>query len=128
MPLAGLPFDASAGIVPNDEGRVLREGQPSPGEYVAGWIKRGPTGVIGTNRPCAKQTAAALVADAPLLLARSLPADPLDGLRALGADPVAWSGWEAIEAAETELGRSLDRPTVKIADWAGLLTAARPIV
>jgi ferredoxin--NADP+ reductase len=128
VPLAGLPFDASAGIVPNDAGRVLRDGQPSPGEYVAGWIKRGPTGVIGTNRPCAKQTAAALVADAPLLLARALPADPLEGLRALGADPVEWSGWEAIEAAEAELGRSLDRATVKIPDWAGLLTAARPIL
>jgi ferredoxin--NADP+ reductase len=126
VPLDGLPFDAGRGIVPNDEGRVLRDGQPSPGEYVAGWIKRGPTGVIGTNRPCAKQTAAALVADAPLLRGRELPGDPLDGLRALGLDPVEWSGWQAIEAAEAELGRSLDRPTVKIPDWAGLLTAARP--
>lgn len=126
VPLPGLPFDAARGIVPNDGGRVLRDGQPSPGEYVAGWIKRGPTGVIGTNRPCAKQTAAALEADAPSLSARELHGDPLDGLRALGADPVEWSGWEAIEAAEAELGRSLDRPTVKIPDWAGLLTAARP--
>ncbi|WP_329310130.1 FAD-dependent oxidoreductase [Streptomyces sp. NBC_01262] len=126
VPLPGLPFDTRRGIVPNDEGRVLRDGRPSPGEYVAGWIKRGPTGVIGTNRPCAKQTAAALVADTALLRARDLPGDPLDGLRVLGAEPVEWSGWEAIEAAEAELGRSLDRTTVKIADWAGLLTAARP--
>lgn len=134
VPLAGLPFDVRAGIVPNAGGRVLRDGRPSPGEYVAGWIKRGPTGVIGTNRPCAKQTAAAVVADAPSLLAGGLPGeasgavsgDPLEGLRALGADPVEWSGWEAIETAERALGRSLDRTTVKIADWAGLLSAARP--
>ncbi|MDX2704148.1 FAD-dependent oxidoreductase [Streptomyces sp. PA03-6a] len=127
VPLDGLPFDDRLGIVPNAEGRVLRGGAPSPGEYVAGWIKRGPTGVIGTNRPCAKQTAAALVTDARELLARrTADADPLDGLRALGQDPVEWTGWEAIEAAEAALGRSLDRATVKIADWEGLLAAARP--
>ncbi|MFD3455581.1 FAD-dependent oxidoreductase [Streptomyces sp. NPDC058691] len=123
--MEGLPFDEGLGIVPNEEGRVLRDGRRSPGEYVAGWIKRGPTGVIGTNRPCAKETAAALLADAGVLLARGeLPADPLEGLRASGQCPVEWSGWEAIEAAEAALGRSLDRSTVKIPDWAGLLAAA----
>ncbi|MFE0629897.1 FAD-dependent oxidoreductase [Streptomyces sp. NPDC058864] len=127
VPLEGLPFDERLGIVPNEEGRVLRAGVPSPGEYVAGWIKRGPTGVIGTNRPCAKQSAAALIADARELLARhTAAADPLEGLRALGQDPVEWTGWEAIEAAEAALGRSLNRTTVKIPDWEGLLAAARP--
>jgi ferredoxin/flavodoxin---NADP+ reductase len=124
--LPGLPFEEDRGVVPNEEGRVLREGAPSPGEYVAGWIKRGPTGVIGSNRPCAKQTAQALLADASGLLARPLAGDPVDGLRALGLEPVEWAGWEAIEAAEAELGRALDRTTVKIPDWAGLLAAARP--
>jgi ferredoxin/flavodoxin---NADP+ reductase len=122
--LAGLPFDAARGVVPNDGGRVLRHGMPSPGEYVAGWIKRGPTGVIGTNRPCAKETATALLADAGALGGRPL-GDPLDGLRATGADPVPWSGWLGIEAAEAALGASLDRRTVKIGDWDGLLAAAR---
>ncbi|MFJ4986688.1 FAD-dependent oxidoreductase [Streptomyces sp. NPDC088732] len=123
--MEGLPFDEALGIVPNEEGRVLRDGRRSPGEYVAGWIKRGPTGVIGTNRPCAKETASALLADAEALLARGeLPADPLEGLRAAGQRPVEWTGWEAIEAAEAELGRSLDRATVKIPDWSGLLAAA----
>ncbi|MGW3247042.1 FAD-dependent oxidoreductase [Streptomyces sp. NPDC001070] len=127
VPLDGLPFDDRLGIVPNEEGRVLRAGTRSPGEYVAGWIKRGPTGVIGTNRPCAKQTAAALIADADVLLARrTTAADPLEGLRALGQRPVEWTGWEAIEAAEAALGRSLNRGTVKIPDWEGLLAAARP--
>ena len=64
---AGLPFDPVRGTVPHAAGRVLRDGVPSPGEYVAGWIKRGPTGVIGTNRPCAKETVASLLEDAPLL-------------------------------------------------------------
>ncbi|NEA56011.1 FAD-dependent oxidoreductase [Streptomyces sp. SID13666] len=125
VPLPGLPFDERHAVVPNDGGRVLRDGVPSPGEYVAGWIKRGPTGVIGTNRPCAKQTVAALLEDVPRLLARSLPRDPLEALRSGGGDPVAWPGWLSIEAAEMALGRSLDRGTVKIQDWAGLLAAAR---
>ncbi|MET8682357.1 FAD-dependent oxidoreductase [Streptomyces sp. NPDC004647] len=124
VPLPGLPFDAERGTVPNAEGRVLRDGVPSPGEYVAGWIKRGPTGVIGTNRPCAKQTAGALLADAPTLTQRPVPEDPREALRRMGQEPVEWSGWQAIEAAEAELGRSLGRTTVKIPDWAGLLGAA----
>jgi ferredoxin--NADP+ reductase len=124
VPVPGLPFDQARGVVPHDSGRVLRDGTASPGEYVAGWIKRGPTGVIGTNRPCAKETVAALLADAPGLLARELPNDPLDALRAAGARPVPWSGWLSIEAAEAALGASLGRGTVKIPDWDGLLTAA----
>ncbi|MCA6092882.1 FAD-dependent oxidoreductase [Streptomyces sp. SCA3-4] len=125
VPIAGLPFDAERGTVPNDRGRVLREGVPSPGEYVAGWIKRGPTGVIGTNRSCAKETVASLLADAGALGARRLPRDPLEALRRAGQDPVQWPGWLGIEAAEAALGRRLGRGTVKIPDWNGLLTAAR---
>src|SRR3712207_2668209 len=49
-PLPGLPVDESSGTVPNEGGRVLRDGAVSPGEYVAGWIKRGPSGVVGTNK------------------------------------------------------------------------------
>nr|WP_202446913.1 NADP oxidoreductase [Streptomyces sp. SID5468] len=124
-PPAGLPFDAERGVVPNEGGRVLRDGRRSPGEYVAGWIKRGPTGVIGSNRPCAKETVAALLADADELRGRPLPGDPLAGLRALGASPVGWPGWQAIEAAERELGRRLERGPVKIPDWPGLLAAAK---
>jgi ferredoxin--NADP+ reductase len=125
-PLPGLPFDAQHGTVPHARGRVLRGGTPSPGEYVAGWIKRGPSGVIGSNRPCAKETAGSVLADLPSLAARSLPAaDPLDGLRAAGVAPVAWPGWLAIQQAEADLGRALSRGTVKIPDWEGLLAAAR---
>lgn len=97
----------------------------SPGEYVAGWIKRGPTGVIGSNRSCAKETVASLVEDAPLLVRGDVTADPLEALRASGQLPVEWDGWLSIERAEAELGRSLGRGRVKIPDWSGLLDAAR---
>ncbi|MCX4733795.1 FAD-dependent oxidoreductase [Streptomyces sp. NBC_01363] len=125
IPLPGLPFDPVRGTVPHLAGRVLRDGVPSPGEYVAGWIKRGPTGVIGSNRSCAKETVASLLDDAPLLARRPSAPDPVAALRAWGLRPVEWEGWLSIERAEAELGRSLGRERVKIPDWAGLLSAAR---
>ncbi|WP_055558069.1 FAD-dependent oxidoreductase [Streptomyces sp. NBRC 110028] len=125
VPLPGLPFDERRGTVPNAAGRVLRGGVPAPGEYVAGWIKRGPTGVIGTNRPCAKETVASLLADAGVLAARPVAEDPLAALRAAGVEPVEWTGWLRIEAAEAALGEALGRTRVKIPDWAELLGAAR---
>ncbi|WP_327312887.1 FAD-dependent oxidoreductase [Streptomyces sp. NBC_01235] len=124
--LEGLPFDPERGTVPQLAGRVLREGVVAPGEYVAGWIKRGPTGVIGTNRPCAKETATSLLEDAPDLVRRELPGDPLGLLRAAGAEPVEWAGWLGIERAEAELGASLGRGVVKLPDWASLRAAASP--
>ncbi|MGQ4451848.1 FAD-dependent oxidoreductase [Streptomyces griseus] len=123
--LPGLPFDPVRGTVPHTAGRVLRDGVPSPGEYVAGWIKRGPTGVIGSNRSCAKETVASLLEDAAGLTLRPAPADPLAVLRGWGLLPVEWAGWLSIERAEAELGRSLGRGPVKIPDWPGLLAAAR---
>jgi len=125
VPLEGLPFDTGHGTVPHLAGRILRDGAVSPGEYVAGWIKRGPTGVIGTNRPCAKETVTSLLEDAPVLVRRDLPGDPLAALRAEGVRPVEWAGWQAIERAEAQLGASLGRSVVKLPDWESLLTAAR---
>ncbi|MEV6405699.1 FAD-dependent oxidoreductase [Streptomyces bobili] len=124
VPLEGLPFDAERGTVPQLAGRVLRAGTPSPGEYVAGWIKRGPTGVIGTNRPCAKETVTSLLADSPALARRELPGDPLTLLRQAGAEPVGWAGWLAIERAEAAWGASLGRGVVKLPDWSALRSAA----
>ncbi|MEU4167348.1 FAD-dependent oxidoreductase [Streptomyces sp. NPDC026665] len=125
VPLDGMPFDAGRGTVPQRAGRVLRDGVVSPGEYVAGWIKRGPTGVIGTNRPCAKETVASLLEDAPHLVRREVADDPLAALRAEGTRPVEWAGWQAIERAEAELGARLGREVVKLPDWDALWTAAR---
>ncbi|MEU9918630.1 FAD-dependent oxidoreductase [Streptomyces sp. NPDC051001] len=125
VPLEGLPFDPATCTVPHLAGRVLREGIVAPGEYVAGWIKRGPTGVIGTNRPCAKETVTSLLEDAAALLGGELPGDPLAALRADGIEPVEWTGWCAIERAEAELGATLGRSVVKLPDWESLLAAAR---
>jgi ferredoxin--NADP+ reductase len=124
VPLEDLPFDPVTGTVPNLCGRVLREGAASPGEYVAGWIKRGPTGVIGTNRPCAKETATSVLEDAPALALRAVPDDPLPLLHAEGIHPVEWEGWESIERAEADLGAALGRGVVKLPDWQSLLKAA----
>ncbi|MFJ9848542.1 FAD-dependent oxidoreductase [Streptomyces sp. NPDC101150] len=124
-PQAGLPFDETRGTVPHLAGRVLRDGVPCPGVYVAGWIKRGPTGVIGTNRPCAKETTASLLADAAALAERETTDDPAAALARAGQPPVPWEGWLAIEAAEAEWGHRLGRGTVKLPDWERLLDAAR---
>ncbi|MGC5568052.1 FAD-dependent oxidoreductase [Streptomyces sp. FR-108] len=122
--LEGLPFDVDRGTVPHLAGRVLRAGSVAPGEYVAGWIKRGPTGVIGTNRPCAKETVTSLLDDAPALVRHGIVSDPLAALRSEGLRPVDWSGWQSIERAEAALGASLGRSVVKLPDWQALMRAA----
>ena len=63
LPLSGVPYDESTGRVPHAEGRVIRDGDFSADEYVTGWIKRGPTGVIGTNKSDAVETVTSLLAD-----------------------------------------------------------------
>ena len=97
-PIRDLPFDEAAAVVPNEGGRVV------PGAYVAGWIKRGPTGFIGTNKSCSLQTVQALVAD---FNAGKLT-DPVDKPAALTKlvyarqpDAVDSAGWRAIDAAES---------------------------
>jgi ferredoxin--NADP+ reductase len=133
VPLAGVPFDERSSTVPNAEGRVLGpDGAPLPGEYVAGWLKRGPTGVIGTNKSDAAQTVRSLLADlaggpgpgdVPLPRAGLLPypeAAPGSGgqaagsafgdlLAARGIRPVSYADWLRIEQAEAALGESLGR-------------------
>jgi len=126
QPLAGMPFDDRAGVIPNAAGRVLRDGEVVPGEYVAGWIKRGPTGVIGTNKRDAHETADSLLADGPLL-PRAEVRDPDALIRLLaerGVQVVTWQGWAAIEIAEAELGRSSGRKRAKIVDRDVLLRVA----
>jgi len=126
LPIAGMPFDERTGTVPNVAGRVLRAGRPISGEYVAGWIKRGPTGVIGTNKKDARETVTALLADAtssPRAPVRDPDALP-QLLAARGVSVVTWQGWCAIELAEAELGRAQGRDRLKIADRRMLLRAA----
>jgi ferredoxin/flavodoxin---NADP+ reductase len=120
VPLPGLPFDEGSATIPNESGRV------EPGLYVAGWIKRGPSGVIGTNKKDATETVALLLDDARAGL---LPARGEGTLEALleerGVDAVLYGGWEAIDAAERSAGEPLGRPRVKLCSWADLLAAAK---
>ena len=127
-PIHGLPFDESAAVVPNDGGRVVdpETGAPVRGRYVAGWIKRGPTGFIGTNKSCAAQTVHNLVAD----YNHGLLTDPvgkpaaLDKLvRSRQPAVIDTPGWKAIDAAEIARGGEA-RPRAKFTVIADMLAAA----
>ena len=125
----GLPFDAERGVVPNDGGRVLDSGRPVPGVYVTGWIKRGPRGVIGTNRACSEQTVAAMLEDfrSGALPAPTAPARDLDELlRQRNVDVVDWSGWQRIDETERRTGAMQSRPRSKLVSIDALLAAAQP--
>ncbi|RKS67966.1 ferredoxin--NADP+ reductase [Motilibacter peucedani] len=123
----GLPFDERSGTIPHERGRVVdAAGEPVPGVYVAGWIKRGPSGVIGTNKHDAHETVATLLEDAA---AGRLPqpggtGDALELLASRGVHVVTWSGWRAIEQAELALGESLGRGRTKIVGRDDLVAAA----
>jgi ferredoxin/flavodoxin---NADP+ reductase len=125
VPLPGVPFDERAYVVPNDEGRVLGEdGRPLPGEYVAGWIKRGPTGVIGTNKADAAQTVRSLLADLGDRGERPSSIEAL--LESRGVCAVAYDDWLGIDSEEIALARALDRgERVKLVGWSALREAAR---
>jgi ferredoxin--NADP+ reductase len=116
LAVADLPFDPTTGTVPNDAGRVLDGTRLVRGAYVAGWIKRGPSGVIGTNRRCAAETVASLLADQtdadpPRRLSdEQLP----DLIAARHPEVVTWHGWELIDAAEHGEGQAAGRARVKL--------------
>jgi NADPH-dependent glutamate synthase beta subunit-like oxidoreductase len=126
-PLPGLPVDERTGTVPHEEGRVLRNGLPSPGEYVAGWIKRGPSGVVGHNKHDARETVASLLADVTegRLRADGAVGELLDGLVARGAEPVLLDDWRAIDAAEIALGATRGRARTTMHERDSLLAAVR---
>jgi ferredoxin--NADP+ reductase len=126
-PLPGLPVDERTATVPNESGRVLRDGVLSPGEYVAGWIKRGPSGVVGTNKHDARETVAALLADATegRLVVGGPRDDLVDALRGRGAEPVLLADWHAIDAAEIALGGTRGRARTTLHEWESLMGAVR---
>jgi ferredoxin/flavodoxin---NADP+ reductase len=128
-PLPDVPFDERRGLIRNEGGRVTDDdGRPIPGEYVVGWIKRGPSGVIGTNKKDASDTIARVLEDE----ARghlNEPADPdpeavESWLRSEVPGLVTWSGWEAIDRHETSLGEPHGRPRVKVVSVAEMLQIA----
>jgi ferredoxin--NADP+ reductase len=120
VPLPGVPFDERSMTVPNEAGRVRDR------EYVAGWLKRGPTGVIGTNKSDAAETIRTLLSDLTgQVRIQSAPIDAL--LLERGVRPVTYDEWLAIEAAEGALAKSLGRgERVKLAGLEAMLRACRP--
>ncbi|MFV0495809.1 FAD-dependent oxidoreductase, partial [Mycobacterium sp.] len=129
-PIRDLPFDGETGVVPNEGGRVLDQatGRPVPGTYVAGWIKRGPTGFIGTNKTCSLQTVQALVADfnaGELADPVAEPAALAQLVAARRPEAVDSAGWRAIDAAEVARGAGSGRPRVKFTEIDEMLVAAR---
>ncbi|MEV7396595.1 FAD-dependent oxidoreductase [Aeromicrobium sp. NPDC092404] len=123
--VAGIPFDAVAGVVPNSGGRV----DGTPGTYVAGWIKRGPTGFIGTNKTCAQETVEHLIADfnAGLLAEPARPSGAFATLvRSRAPGVVDLRGWRAIDRAEQFEGARQGRPRRKLTRIEDMLSAAVP--
>jgi ferredoxin--NADP+ reductase len=118
-PLPDVPFDEARGLIRNDGGRVLdEEGQPIPGEYAVGWIKRGPSGVIGTNKKDASDTIARLLEDAEagkLNEPANDDGEAVEGwLRSQVPGLCTWNGWQAIDRHETTAGEPHGRPRVKL--------------
>jgi ferredoxin/flavodoxin---NADP+ reductase len=128
-PLPGVPFDQRRGLIRNEGGRVCEEdGTPRVGEYAVGWIKRGPSGVIGTNKKCAADTVAGLVEDVQRgrLTAPAAPSgDAIEAwLRTRVPGLVTWRGWEAIDEHERGLGAPAGRPRVKLVRVPDMLAVA----
>ncbi|WP_131732611.1 FAD-dependent oxidoreductase [Actinomadura formosensis] len=126
VPLDGVPFDERSRIVPNDGGRVLGpDGAPVPREYVAGWVKRGPSGVVGTNKSDAAETVRNLLED--LAGTRPAPKRTIEELlESRGLPVVTYADWLNLDAAEIALARTLERgERVKLARWEAMTSACR---
>ena len=127
--LPDVPFDPRTGLIPNAKGRVIdpASGTPIPGHYATGWIKRGPTGVIGNNKADSVETVNLLLQDAA---AGALPVPPAPGPAAIEAlirerQPamVSFDDWKQLDALEVERGRKLSRPRVKFTSVEEMLAA-----
>ena len=129
MPLSGVPFNESWGVILNDKGRVLDPvtKEPLVGEYTAGWIKRGPTGVIGTNKPDAAETVECMFED----LARGAVLEPAHPeaaaaetlVRQRQPSFVSYNDWLKLDALEVAHGRAEGRPRVKFTSVEEILAA-----
>ncbi len=120
VPLPGVPYDESTNTIPNIAGRVVRDstGEPVPGEYAVGWIKRGPSGVIGTNKPDAVSTVTSMVEDLAEL--QGIPEENRDPakvealLQERKPNYVSWTKWKVLDAHEIARGTEQTRPRVKV--------------
>jgi len=116
VPIAGVPFDERAGVFPNTQGRIMDNGKIVPQLYTAGWIKRGPSGIIGTNRACSVETVNSLLEDLGTLSSVGINTDP-HALQQLidnrGGRTISFDEWQRIDAAEVTRGAETDKPREK---------------
>jgi ferredoxin--NADP+ reductase len=126
--LADLPFDHVTATIPHSEGRILDvDGGLVPGAYAAGWIKRGPIGLIGHTKGCSSETVTSLLADAPTLWPAAQP-DPdavVAYLHSRRIEFTTWWGWRNLDAYERALGAPYERERIKVVDRSEMLTASR---
>jgi len=119
VPLPGVPFNESWGTIANDKGRIVSDetGEPLPGLYTAGWIKRGPSGVIGTNKVDAQETVKCMVEDLENGLIADAEAPAIDAasdlIRERQPNFLSYDDWSVIDAEEVARGEKTDRPRVK---------------
>jgi ferredoxin--NADP+ reductase len=128
--LPGVPFDERAGVIPTRDGRVEAAGTAVPGLYATGWIRRGPSGVIGTNKPDATETVRGMLADAEA--GRTLsPAYRASGaalamVLARQPDAVSFEEWQVLDEAERAAGASTGRPREKFTSMEDARSALTP--
>jgi ferredoxin--NADP+ reductase len=124
-----VPFDERRGLISNEGGRVTdAAGTHQLGEYVSGWIKRGPSGVIGTNKKDSQDTVTKILEDAAAGRLNQPVSDDIEGMIAAHCEhAVTWEGWRAIDAIEIAAGEASGsgRPRVKLTEWSELREAAR---
>jgi ferredoxin--NADP+ reductase len=115
VPIDGMPFDERSGVFSNVEGRITRDGKVVPGLYAVGWIKRGPSGIIGTNKPDSFETVKHVLADAPALPACEEPSREAvrELLASRGVRVVSYGEWRRIDAAEVARGAAAGKPREK---------------
>lgn len=125
-PLAGLPFDDRAAVIPNDGGRVLDlDGNPVAGTYVTGWIKRGPVGLIGHTKSDAAETVGHLLAETEQTATARRPEDVDAYFAERGVDVATHEAWERLDRHEISLGEAVGRLRTKVGERAEMLRVGR---
>lgn len=131
-PIPGVPFDANRATIPHKDGRVLDGNDVAvPGLYVAGWIKRGPSGVIGTNRACSVETSEVILSDLQALRETSHSNKGarrdrlLHALRSRSPMPVDFDGWRRIDVLERAVGAARGKPREKLTTIREMIGAAK---
>lgn len=130
VPLPRVPFREDWGTIPHEAGRVLGEGAAVTGEYAAGWIKRGPSGVIGTNKPCAKETVDSMLEDVRegrLLQPKNPDRAAVEKLLGARTRVVSYADWERLDEIELQRGAELGRPRLKLTRVQEMLAALETV-